>query len=121
MTALYWWHPVLWWARQALRDVEEQCCDAWVVWAVPDAAKSYAETLLETLDFLNQSDLSEPLLASGFGKVHHLRKRLTMIMSGTTPRLLGVWGTLGSLGLAAVLLPVNATWAQKPEEKQEDS
>ena len=55
VTALYWWHPVLWWARRALRDVEEQCCDAWVVWALPDAAKSYAETLLETLDFLNQS------------------------------------------------------------------
>ena len=28
-------------------------------------------------------------------------------------------GTLGSFGLAAVLLPVNATWAQKPEERQE--
>jgi bla regulator protein blaR1 len=119
VTALYWWHPVLWWARQALRDVEEQCCDAWVVWALPDAARSYAETLLETLDFLNQSDLAEPLLASGFGKVQHLRKRLTMIMSGTTPRLLGIWGTLGSLGLAVVLLPVNATWAQKTEEKKE--
>ncbi len=119
VTALFWWHPVLWWARQALRDVEEQCCDAWVVWALPDAARSYAETLLETLDFLNHSDLAEPLLASGFGKVQHLRKRLTMIMSGTTPRLLGVWGTLGSLALAVVLLPVNATWAQKPEEKKE--
>jgi bla regulator protein blaR1 len=119
VTALYWWHPVLWWARHSLRDVEEQCCDAWVVWAYPDAAKAYAETLLETLDFLNYSEPSEPLLASGFGKVHHLRKRLTMIMNGTTPRLLGLWGTLGSLGLAAVLLPVNATWAQKSEEKKE--
>ena len=109
---------MLWWARQALRDVEEQCCDAWVVWACPDAAKSYAETLLETLDFLNQSDLSEPLLASGFGKVHHLRKRLTMIMSGTTPRLLGLWGTLGSLGLAVVLLPVNATGPKSPRRSK---
>jgi bla regulator protein blaR1 len=119
VTALFWWHPVLWWARHSLRDVEERCCDAWVVWAYPEAAKAYAETLLETLDFLNNSEPSEPLLASGFGKVHHLRKRLTMIMNGTTPRLLGVWGTLGSLGLAAVLLPVNATWAQKPEERKE--
>src|SRR5262249_23512880 len=74
VTALFWWHPVVWWVRQSLRDVEEQCCDAWVVWAFPDAAKSYAETLLETLDFLNRSELSEPLLTSGFGKVHHLRK-----------------------------------------------
>jgi len=121
VTTLYWWHPVPWWARLALRDVEEQCCDAWVVWTFPDAAKSYAETLLETLDFLNQSDQPEPLLASGFGKVHHLRKRLTMIMSGTTPRLVSVWGALGSLALAALLLPVSPTWAQKPagKEKQE--
>jgi bla regulator protein blaR1 len=119
VTALYWWNPVLWWARQALRDVEEQCCDAWVVWAFPEAAKSYAETLLETLDFLNQSELSEPLLASGFGKVHHLRRRLTMIMSGTTPRLLGLRGGLAALSLGALLLPVNASWGQKPEEKQE--
>jgi beta-lactamase regulating signal transducer with metallopeptidase domain len=119
VTALFWWHPVLWWARQSLRDVEEQCCDAWVVWAFPDFAKSYAETLLETLDFLNQSDQPVPLLASGFGKVDHLRRRLTMIMSGTTPRLLGIRGALAAVGLAALLLPVNATWAQKPEEQKE--
>jgi bla regulator protein blaR1 len=72
---------------------------------------------LETIDFLNPCDLAEPLLASGFGKVHHLRKRLTMIMTGTTPRLLGVWGTLGTLALAVVLLPVNVSLAQKPDEK----
>ncbi len=119
VTSLYWWNPVLWWARQALRDVEEQCCDAWVVWAFPEAAKSYAETLLETLDFLNQSELSEPLLASGFGKVQHLRRRLTMIMSGTTPRLLGLRGALTALSFGALLLPMNASWAQKPEEQQE--
>jgi len=119
VTALFWWHPVLWWVRHALRDVEEQCCDAWVVWAFPKSAKSYAETLLETLDFLNQSDRSVPLLASGFGKVHHLRKRLTMIMSGTTPRLVGVRGALVALGMAVLLLPVNATWAQKPDQKNE--
>src|SRR5262249_12813942 len=119
VTALYWWNPVLWWARQALRNVEEQCCDAWVVWAFPESAKSYAETLLETLDFLNQAELSEPLLASGFGRVQHLRRRLTMIMSGTTPRLVSAWGALGALSLGVLLLPVNASWAQKPEEQQE--
>jgi bla regulator protein blaR1 len=119
VTALYWWNPVLWWARRALRDVEEQCCDAWVVWAFPDAAKSYAETLLETLDFLHQSDCVEPLLASGFGKVHHLRKRLTMIMNGNIPRSISLWGALGSLSLAVLLLPFNASWAQKADEPKE--
>ena len=119
VTALYWWNPVVWWVRRALRDVEEQCCDAWVVWAFPDAAKSYAETLLETLDFLHQSDRVEPLLASGFGKVHHLRKRLTMIMNGNTPRSVSLWGALGSLSLAVVLLPFNASWAQTADEPKE--
>ena len=119
VTALFWWHPLVWWVRHALRDAEEQCCDAWVVWAFPDAARSYAETLLETIDFLNHSKGAEPLLASGFGKVHHLRRRLTMILSETTPRLLGIRGALGLLGLAALLLPVNATWAQKPEKPEQ--
>ncbi len=119
VTILYWWHPLVWWVRHALRDAEEACCDAWVVWAFPDSARSYAETLLETLDFLNHCDRSEPLLASGFGTVDHLRRRLTMIMSGTIPRRLGAWGALGSLALATVLLPVGATWAQKPEKLQE--
>jgi beta-lactamase regulating signal transducer with metallopeptidase domain len=116
VTAVFWWHPLVWWVRQALRDAEEQCCDAWVVWAFPDAARSYAETLLETLDFLDKSKGPEPLLASGFGKVHHLRRRLTMILSESTPRRLGAWGMLGLFGLAAMMLPVNATWAQKPPE-----
>jgi len=117
VTALYWWLPVVWWGRSALRDAEEECCDAWVVWAFPEEVRTYAETLLDTVDFLNPSRVTEPLLASGFGRAHHLRRRLTMIMLGTTPRGLG-WATaLGSFALAALLLPLSPTWAQKPPEK----
>ncbi len=118
VTALYWWHPLLWLIRQSLRDAEEQCCDAWVVWAFPEAAKSYAETLLDTLDFVHRSSHAEPLLASGLGKVPHLRRRLTMIMTGTTFRVLGVRGMLGLLALAGVLLPVGATWRSSPRSRR---
>ena len=116
VTALYWWLPVVWWARFALHDAEEQCCDAWVVWAFPKKARAYAETLLETVDFLHSSGSPEPLLASSFGKVHHLRRRLTMIMLGTTPRHLSRGSALGALALAALTLPLTPSWAQKPEE-----
>ena len=119
VTALYWWLPVVWWARHALRDAEEQCCDAWVIWAFPDEARTYAETLLDTVDFLNPSRATEPLLASGFGRTHHLRRRLTMIMLGTTPRRLGWASALGALALSAVLLPLTPSWAQKPQDKVE--
>ena len=118
VTALYWWFPVVWWARHALRDAEEQCCDAWVIWAFPEEARIYAETLLDTVDFLNPSRTTEPLLASGFGRAHHLRRRLTMIMLGTTPRRLGWASGLGALALSAVLLPLTPSWAQKPQDKK---
>ena len=45
VAGLYWWHPVVWWARRALREAEEQCCDAWVVWAMPDRSRTYASCL----------------------------------------------------------------------------
>jgi beta-lactamase regulating signal transducer with metallopeptidase domain len=38
-TVLYWWHPAVWWARRELREAEEQCCDAWVVWSMPRCAR----------------------------------------------------------------------------------
>jgi beta-lactamase regulating signal transducer with metallopeptidase domain len=117
VTSLYWWLPVTWWARRALREAEEQCCDAWVVWAFPDEARAYAETLLDTIDFLTPTPAPEPLLASGFGRAHQLRRRLTMIMLGTTPRNLGAASTLAAIALSAILLPIRPSLAQKPGEE----
>jgi len=105
VTGLFWWHPVLWWARREIREAEEQCCDAWVVWAMPDRARGYALTLLETVDFLSEARPSLPPVASGIGYVHDLQRRLTMIMRGTTPRGLSWCGALAVIGLAALLLP----------------
>ncbi len=28
-TGLFWWHPVVWWARRQIEEAEEECCDAW--------------------------------------------------------------------------------------------
>jgi bla regulator protein BlaR1 len=119
VTTVFWWLPTVWWARRSLHDVEEQCCDAWVTWAFPKDARSYAETLLETIDFVHASGSPEPVLATGFGKVHHLRKRLTMIMLGTTSRRLTWRGALGAFAAAALLLPLSPSWAQKPEDQGE--
>jgi len=109
---LYWWHPVVWWARRELREAEEQCCDAWVVWALPDAAEAYASALVEVVAYLSSARTALPLAASGIGQMHPLKRRLTMIMRGTTPRALSAAGSLAVLGLAAVLLPVYPSWAR---------
>lgn len=117
---LYWWFPVLWWARRELREAEEECCDAWVVWALPEAVKAYARALVETLDFLSGSQPALPPVASGLGQLHLLRRRLTMIMRGTTPRMLTGAGFIAVLALAALLLPLWPTVAQHPVQPGQD-
>jgi beta-lactamase regulating signal transducer with metallopeptidase domain len=112
VTILYWWHPVVWWACREIREAEEQCCDAWVVWSLPRAAREYATALLATIDFLSETENALPAVASGIGHVHDLRRRLTMIMHGTTPRALSGPGLALVLGLGLVLLPLLPTWAQ---------
>jgi beta-lactamase regulating signal transducer with metallopeptidase domain len=112
---LYWWNPVVWWARHELREAEEQCCDAWVVSVLSGSRRAYAEALVEALDFLSQAPPAAPLLASGIGHVSDLKRRLTMILSGTTPRALTWRGVLTVLGVG-VLLPLLPAWvrAQPP-------
>ncbi len=117
---LYWWNPVLWFARRELREAEEQCCDAWVTAVLPGAGKTYATALLETLDFLSDAPPAAPLLASGVGRVVDLKRRLTMIMRGTTPRTLGWRGAAAVVGLGALLLPLLPAWVQaQPASKTE--
>jgi beta-lactamase regulating signal transducer with metallopeptidase domain len=116
---LYWWNPVLWFARRELREAEEQCCDAWVTSTLPGAGKTYAVALLETLDFLSDARSTAPLLASGVGRVADLKRRLTMIMRGTTPRALSWRGLLAVLGLGALLLPLLPAWARAQPQPQQ--
>jgi beta-lactamase regulating signal transducer with metallopeptidase domain len=114
-TGLYWWHPAVWWARRELREAEEACCDAWVVWALPDSARAYASAIVDTLDYLCASGAAQPAEASGIGQVHSLKRRLTMILRGTTPRALTWGGLLAVLGVAVALLPWLPTWAQEDQ------
>jgi hypothetical protein len=120
VVGLYWWHPVAWWARRQLREAEEECCDAWVVWALPTAARAYATALLETVTFLSQTRPALPAVASGAGHVQLLKRRLTMILKGTPPRSLTGGGLLLVAALA-VLLPLWPTWAEPPRPAGTDA
>jgi beta-lactamase regulating signal transducer with metallopeptidase domain len=111
---LYWWHPIVWWARHRLREAEEQCCDAWVVWALPAAAPAYAAALVETVAFVSQARPALPEAASGAGQFQTLKRRLNMILHEPSPRALSRAGVLAVLGVGALLLPLLPTRAQPP-------
>jgi beta-lactamase regulating signal transducer with metallopeptidase domain len=113
---LYWWHPVVWWARRELHEAEEQCCDAWVVWALAGSGRTYAVALLQALAFCAKVRSPLPAAASGIGEVPHLRRRLSMIMQAKTPRALPWAGAVALLGVGLLLLPLRPVAGQAPPE-----
>ena len=114
---LYWWYPLAWWARTRLQAEEEECCDAWVVEALP--AHAYASAIVATVDFLANDLAPVPVLASGLGRLDGLKRRLTLILTGTAPKRLNLAGRLAVLVLGLALLPLLPTLARsqkKPDE-----
>jgi len=79
-TALFWWYPVTWWARRALRRAEERCCDEWVLRLLPRSAEAYANGLLKSLTFMADRPGPLPAVASGAGPVEDLEARMKEIL-----------------------------------------
>ena len=103
---LFWWHPVVWWARHEIEAAEEQCCDAWVVEHQQGTRRAYAEALLATIDFLCLEPLVLPPAASGLGEVPLLKVRLTQIMRGDVAIGLSGPAKVAVLMAGVTLLPL---------------
>ncbi len=104
---IFWWHPLAWWASRQLRQAEEECCDAWVVWALPDSRRSYGEALLWTIEFLAERRLFSVVAGTALGG-SHVKRRIEMIMNQQLNRRMS-WGALIALiVVTASMLPVAA-------------
>ena len=60
VSTVYWWNPLVRLLRRQIHDSEELSCDAWVCWAFPDCAKSYATILLQTAESLSDGSSADP-------------------------------------------------------------
>jgi bla regulator protein BlaR1 len=116
-TLVYWWHPVVWYARRRLHEAEEQCCDAWVLGVLPSAGNSYAAALLETVDFISTAHPATPALASGMGEFSRLKRRIVMIQNGSVRKALTWTGATIVFGLACIVLPVSPGFGQDDPAK----
>lgn len=101
---VYWWFPLVPFARRQLHSCEEESCDAIVVDLLP--APLYASAIVRTLDFLAGDMKTLPATASGLGRVATLKCRLTRILTGRLTSRIGVAGRLALAALAAMLLPL---------------
>ena len=110
-TALFWWYPVTWWTRSALRRAEERCCDEWVLRVLPDSAQAYANGLLKSLTFVSSGASPVPALASGVSPLSELETRLKeILMSRPAPRLAAPLrvALLVAAGLSLAAFPTHA-------------
>jgi len=110
---VWWWNPLFWYVRSALREQAELACDAWVISALPDGRRAYAESLL----MLSGAGMGRqsPVAVVGMGATSRrmLERRLVMIMQGRAPLRL-TWVGMCCLGLVtAATLPA---WATSSEQ-----
>ena len=112
----FWWNPVAWLARRKLRKAEEECCDAWVVWALPAERKGYGQAMLATIEFLTDGPPLPALAGSNFGGAFY-KRRIEMIMKRNVNRKIS-WAALGTIVLSAVAVLPIVGQTKSADEKQ---
>jgi beta-lactamase regulating signal transducer with metallopeptidase domain/predicted nucleic acid-binding Zn-ribbon protein len=107
LTAVFPWHPLLWWAQGRLLRLSEQACDDWVL-ASGQVGVDYAESLLGLLP-AGQAAFVPTII----GKEEAMKERIRRIVKNEcdNPRI-GVRWAMGVSALA-VLASVGAALAQE--------
>lgn len=112
-TFFWWWNPLFWYVRRRLRQSAEMACDAWVVWALPEGRRSYADSLVTVREWASGGRVIAPAWGA-LGEVRNLERRLTMIFRDDVRRQLP-WGSLVLILLLA--LAVLPSWSRGEEKK----
>jgi len=106
VTLLFWWNPVLWWARRCLHELEEQCCDAEVLRVLPNSARSYANALVDTVEFLRETRVILPAAATGARPKILLKRRIEMVVQGKSIARLSLLHSTVVVFVALAVLPL---------------
>ncbi len=115
--SIHWWNPVAWWASRRLHQAEEECCDALVIWALPDQRRSYGAALLKTVEFLTEEKTAIPATGHAFGSFP-FTKRIENIMKKQTNHSMSGAARSIVLLLGIAVLPFASTAISQPQQPQ---
>jgi hypothetical protein len=113
---LWWWNPLYWFVSRQLGRSAELACDAWVIGALPNARRAYAEALLAVAGLSSRTAVPAPAVGMR-GSRRDFERRLIMVMRDSVPckaPLLALVA-VGILGFA--VLP-GLSLGQKPAEQK---
>ncbi len=105
---VHWWNPVAWWASCRLKQAAEECCDAMVIWNLPENRRSYGNALLRTVEFLTENDWPAAPAGDAFGGPP-LRRRIENIMRKQTQHQMTAAARVFTLSLGLAVLPIATT------------
>ncbi|HEY7473915.1 MAG TPA: M56 family metallopeptidase [Vicinamibacterales bacterium] len=113
---VWWWNPLFWFVRSARREQAELACDAWVISALPDGRRAYAESLLALSGAMAPGMPARSMALIGIrpGSRRALERRLVMIMKGRAPIRMSLAGLLALGLMAGATLPA---WATGPAQQ----
>ena len=103
ITAVFWFHPVLWWLGARLVEERELACDEHVL-ALGNHPETYAQSIVKTCEF----SIASPLVNVAGVTGADLKKRILRIMRNEPAMPLQFWKKAGlAVGaLVAILLPL---------------
>jgi beta-lactamase regulating signal transducer with metallopeptidase domain len=103
--ALYFFHPLVWWANASLRRLREEACDEQTVAALDGERRTYGEAIVKVTEIFGYA--SPPLALGVLESKNPARERLGRILDPQLPqREQSSWRTAAAvIVLAALLLP----------------
>jgi len=116
--AVYWWHPLVWWARRRLHDAAEASCDAWVTSLFPSSRTAYASALVVTKSYLSsRAGTGGPWLGVAPSSAKRLARRITMVMTQNAAPRTSVFGCCAATLIAAIGMFVMPSLACPPDKE----
>ena len=77
--AIFWFHPLVWWANQRIHREREKCCDEMAIAQLGAQPKDYSTAILNTLIQAQESVRPVPSRAVA-GSVKHLEERIRAML-----------------------------------------
>lgn len=116
IVSVVWWNPIAWIARRQMLTMAEVSCDAMAIERLGHRRKSYATTLLQVIDFIDQSSPALAVPGTAFGSSQQLFKRFHSLSDARVkPSISAVGRLVLVLGAASlVVLPVRSQESPTP-------
>lgn len=113
--AIFWFHPLVWWANAKVRQEREKCCDETVIARLGVRPRSYSRAIVEALLAERRSNEIVPSLAIA-GRARNIEERIkTMLRPGRKfHKRPSAMAAVLVLSLALLIVPTTLALTRRP-------